>query len=138
MEFNRPLFERYQSVETMTAEEIQVAGTWAFARVQYTYQGTPKPGRESKLERRRVKASSCSGGAGRILGVNALRLEQQPALGSNGTAADRSRQPLDPQLRTSLRMCLPLPRNFPRVTHFRPTAPAPQSRRRGQGDGQRR
>ena len=44
MEFNRPLFERYQSVETMTADEIQVAGTWAFARVQYTYQGTPKPG----------------------------------------------------------------------------------------------
>ena len=44
MEFNRPLFERYQSVETMTAKEIQVAGTWAYARVEYTYQGTPKPG----------------------------------------------------------------------------------------------
>ncbi len=44
MEHNRPLFEYYQSVETMSAEEIRVEGNMAFARVNYTYQGTPKPG----------------------------------------------------------------------------------------------
>jgi ketosteroid isomerase-like protein len=44
MEYNRPLFEYYHSVETMTAEEIKVAGGWAFVRVDYTYRGTPKPG----------------------------------------------------------------------------------------------
>jgi uncharacterized protein (TIGR02246 family) len=44
MEHNRPLFEYYTAVETMTADEIQVEGSLAFARVRYTYQGTPKPG----------------------------------------------------------------------------------------------
>ena len=44
IEHNRPLFEYYTAVETMTADEIQVAGPFAFARVHYTYEGTPKPG----------------------------------------------------------------------------------------------
>ena len=43
MEYNRPLFEYYNSVETMSGEEIRVTGPFAFARVNYTYQGTPKP-----------------------------------------------------------------------------------------------
>jgi len=42
MEYNRPLFEHYKSVETMSVEEVQVAGGFAFARVNYTYRGTPK------------------------------------------------------------------------------------------------
>ena len=46
MEHNRPLFEYYDSIETMTLEELKVAGSLAFARVNYTYQGTPKPGLE--------------------------------------------------------------------------------------------
>jgi ketosteroid isomerase-like protein len=48
MEYNRPLFEYYHSVETMTAEEIKVAGGWAFVRVNYTYRGTPKPGADAE------------------------------------------------------------------------------------------
>jgi ketosteroid isomerase-like protein len=44
MEYNRPLFEYYHSVETMSAEEVKLMGSWAFLRVNYTYQGTPKAG----------------------------------------------------------------------------------------------
>jgi uncharacterized protein (TIGR02246 family) len=43
MEYNRPLFEYYNSVETMSGEEIKVIGDFAFVRVNYTYEGTPKP-----------------------------------------------------------------------------------------------
>lgn len=49
MEHNRPLFEYYDSVETMTAEEVVIAGPIAFARVNYTYEGTPKPGIDVEL-----------------------------------------------------------------------------------------
>ena len=42
MELNRPYFKEYSSVETMSVEEIEVADRFAFVRVNYTCQGTPK------------------------------------------------------------------------------------------------
>jgi len=42
MELNRPYFKEYNSVETMSVEEIEVADRFAFVRVNYTCQGTPK------------------------------------------------------------------------------------------------
>ena len=50
MEHNRPYFEQYNSVEKMSVEEIEVADRFAFVRVNYTYQGTPKANAEPITE----------------------------------------------------------------------------------------
>jgi uncharacterized protein (TIGR02246 family) len=42
MEHNRPYFEQYHSVEKMSVEEVEIADRFAFVRVNYTCQGTPK------------------------------------------------------------------------------------------------
>ena len=42
MEHNRPYFEQYHSVETMSVEEIEIADRFSFVRVNYTYRGKPK------------------------------------------------------------------------------------------------
>ena len=42
MEHNRPYFEQYDSVETMSVEEIEAADRFTFVRVNYTYRGKPK------------------------------------------------------------------------------------------------
>lgn len=42
MEHNRPYFEDYQSVETMTVEEIKIGNPISFVRVNYTCVGKPK------------------------------------------------------------------------------------------------
>ena len=42
MDHNRPFFEQYNLVETMSVEEIEVADRFAYARVNYTFQATPK------------------------------------------------------------------------------------------------
>jgi uncharacterized protein (TIGR02246 family) len=42
MEHNRPYFEQYRSVEKMSVEEIEIGDRFAFVRVNYTCQGTPK------------------------------------------------------------------------------------------------
>jgi hypothetical protein len=46
MEHNRPYFEQYHSVETMSVEEIEIADRFSFVRVNYTYRGKPKAGGE--------------------------------------------------------------------------------------------
>ncbi|MFH1266537.1 MAG: nuclear transport factor 2 family protein [Planctomycetota bacterium] len=42
MDHNRPFFEQYDLVETMSVEEIEVADRFAFVRVNYTFKATPK------------------------------------------------------------------------------------------------
>lgn len=42
MEHNRPYFEQYNSVETMSVEEIEIADRFTFVRVNYTCRGKPK------------------------------------------------------------------------------------------------
>ena len=42
MDHNRPFFEQYDLVETMSVEEVEVADRFAFARVNYTFKATPK------------------------------------------------------------------------------------------------
>jgi ketosteroid isomerase-like protein len=44
MAHNRPYFEDYDSVETMTADEIEIADRFAYVRVSYTCRGKPKKG----------------------------------------------------------------------------------------------
>ena len=42
MDHNRPFFEQYDLVETMSVEEIEVADRFAYARVNYKFKATPK------------------------------------------------------------------------------------------------
>ena len=42
MEHNRPYFEDYESVETMTVEEIRIGNPVSFVHVNYTCVGKPK------------------------------------------------------------------------------------------------
>jgi uncharacterized protein (TIGR02246 family) len=42
MEHNRPYFEDYESVETMSVEEIKIGNPVSFVHVNYTCQGKPK------------------------------------------------------------------------------------------------
>ena len=42
IDFNRPSFEKYNLVEKMSVEEIEVADRFAYVRVNYKFKGTPK------------------------------------------------------------------------------------------------
>jgi uncharacterized protein (TIGR02246 family) len=42
MDHNRPNFEQYDLVETMSVEEIEVADRFAYVRVDYQFHATPK------------------------------------------------------------------------------------------------
>jgi uncharacterized protein (TIGR02246 family) len=42
MDRNRPYFEKYNLVEKMSVEEVEVADRFAFVRVNYTFHATPK------------------------------------------------------------------------------------------------
>ena len=66
------------------------------------------------------------------LGVGVMRT------GSHRLPKDAFKSNLVVVFRTSLRISSLSPGTSPRVTHFRPTAPAPQFRGRGQGEGQHR
>jgi ketosteroid isomerase-like protein len=50
VDVNRFYFEQYTSVEKHYVEEIEVAGTFAYVRVRYTYHGVPKGEGEPRVE----------------------------------------------------------------------------------------
>jgi uncharacterized protein (TIGR02246 family) len=51
---NLPLFEGFDMRETLSAEEIEVAGDWAFAVTTFSFEATPKEGGETTTETGRI------------------------------------------------------------------------------------
>jgi uncharacterized protein (TIGR02246 family) len=49
--WGQPYFDRFEMRATVSTREIQVAGEWAFAVEEYTFQATPKEGGEAVEER---------------------------------------------------------------------------------------
>jgi uncharacterized protein (TIGR02246 family) len=49
--WGQPYFDQFDMQATPSTQEIQVAGEWAFAVDEYTFQATPKEGGEAAEER---------------------------------------------------------------------------------------
>jgi uncharacterized protein (TIGR02246 family) len=49
--WGQPYFDQFDMQATLSTQEIQVAGEWAFAVEEYTFQTTPKEGGEAAEER---------------------------------------------------------------------------------------
>ena len=52
--WGEPLFGGFDMVETQSLGEIEIAGDWAFAIMDYTFQATPKEGGETATESGRL------------------------------------------------------------------------------------